>query len=94
MTDFSLDLLVETLPSKVTQKNYKYILKLFLEFGKFSSYDKITQTDVKALEKIVKAYIISLKSTMNPNSIPSYADAIKSFLEANDIDLNLSLIHI
>jgi len=88
MSDFSLDLLVETLPSKITQKNYKCILKLFLEFGKFSSYDKITQTDVKALEKIVKAYIISLKSTMNPNSIPSYSDAIKSFLEANDIDLN------
>ena len=85
MSEFSLDLLVETLPSKITQKNYKCILKLFLEFGKFSSYDKITQTDVKVLEKIVKAYIISLKSTMNPNSIPSYSDAIKSFLEANDI---------
>jgi hypothetical protein len=28
---FSLDLLVETLPSKITQKNYKCILKLFLE---------------------------------------------------------------
>jgi len=88
MTDFSLDLLVETLPSKVTQKNYKYILNKFLEFGKFSSYDNIIETDVKKLDKIIKTYIISLKSTMNPNSIPSYADAIKSFLEANDIDLN------
>ena len=88
MTDFSLDLLIETLPSKVTQKNYKYILNKFLEFGKFSSYDNIIETDVKKLDKIIKAYIISLKSTMNPNSIPSYADAIKSFLEANDVDLN------
>ena len=88
MTNFSLDLLVETLPSKVTQKNYKYILNKFSEFGKFASYDNIIETDVKKLDKIIKAYIISLKSTMNPNSIPSYADAIKSFLEANDIDLN------
>ena len=66
MTNFSLDLLVETLPSKVTQKNYKYILNKFLEFGKFSSYDNIIETDVKKLDKIIKAYIISLKSTMNP----------------------------
>jgi len=88
MTSFSLDLLVETLPSKVTQKNYKYILKALKEFGKFSDYDDIVETDVKKLDKIIKAYIISLKGKMNPNSIPNYGDAIKSFLEANDIDLN------
>ena len=88
MTNFSLDLLVETLPSKVTQKNYKYILNTLKEFGKFSDYDDIIETDVKKLEKIIKAYIISLKGEMNPNSIPNYGDAIKSFLEANDIDLN------
>ena len=56
MTSFSLDLLIETLPSKVTQKNYKYILKALKEFGKFSDYDDIIETDVKKLDKIIKAF--------------------------------------
>jgi len=56
MTSFSLDLLIETLPSKVTQTNYKYILNALKEFGKFSDYDDIIETDVKKLDKIIKAF--------------------------------------
>lgn len=42
----------------------------------------------KELQKLVETYVIHLKKKVSPNTLPSQANAIKTFLEANDIDLN------
>jgi len=37
---------------------------------------------------MVETYVIHLKRTISPNSISTYANHLKTFLESNDIDLN------
>ena len=37
---------------------------------------------------MIEDYVMELKRKLNPNSIPSYVNPLKLFLESNDIDLN------
>jgi len=43
---------------------------------------------VEKLQIMIEDYVMELKRKLNPNSIPSYVNPLKLFLESNDIDLN------
>jgi len=88
MTKFSVDMMVETLQSQVSQDQYKTHVRRFLEFTKLPDYDDILKVEILELQNLVKAYAIHLKGKISPNSFGGYLNPIKSFLEANDIDLN------
>jgi len=44
--------------------------------------------NVEKLQIMIEDYVMELKRKLNPNSIPSYVNPLKLFLESNDIDLN------
>jgi len=59
-----------------------------MEFYKLQDHDSIIQIDKKELQRLVETYVIHLKRNIGPNSISTYTNPIKTFLEVNDIDLN------
>jgi len=59
-----------------------------MEFHKLKNYDSIIKIRKKDLQGMIEIYVIHLKRNIGPNSVSTYANPIKTFLEVNDIDLN------
>ena len=84
----SLLLFLESVRSETTQKQYLYYLNKFMkESGFGDDYDLLSRSEVAEIQVKVEDYVISLKKTVNPNSVPSYIYPIQSFLDSNDIEL-------
>ena len=84
----SLLLFLESVRSETTQKQYLYYLNKFMkESGFGEDYDLLSRSEVAEIQVKVEDYVISLKKTVNPNSVPSYIYPIQSFLDSNDIEL-------
>jgi integrase/recombinase XerD len=78
----------ESLGSKHSVDAYTWYLQKFMKFHVIKTFDDITRLDKKILQQYVELYIIQIKKEVSPNSISTYANPIKTFLEMNDIDLN------
>ena len=78
----------ESIKSNSTRKKYIYLVKLFKNYYKIKDFDGITKFDKTELQKMVETYVIHIKKEINPNTMPSYINPIKTFLEVNDVDLN------
>ncbi len=78
----------ESINSEITRKKYLYLVKLFMEYYKIKDFDGITKIPQTELQKHLETYVIHIKKKVNPNTIPTYINPIKTFLEVNDIDLN------
>lgn len=78
----------ESLGSKHTVKIYTWYLKKFMKFHDIKNFDDIISLDKKIIQQYVELYVIQIKKEVSPNSISTYANPIKTFLEMNDIDLN------
>ena len=78
----------ESLHSDYTRKKYIYLVKLFKDYFKIKDFDGIIKLGDKELQTNVETYVIHIKKSINPNTIPTYINPIKTFLEVNDIDLN------
>jgi len=59
-----------------------------MKFHNLKDFDSIVKIEKKELQKLVETYVIHRKKKISPNTLPSEANAIKTFLECNDIDLN------
>jgi len=59
-----------------------------MKFHHLKDFDGIVKLEKKEIQKLVETYVIHLKKQVSPNTLPSQANALKTFLEANDIDLN------
>jgi integrase len=55
--------------------------------GYAKDYDKLANTDPLKIQILVEDYVLSIKTKVGPNSIPTYVYPIQSFLDSNDIDL-------
>jgi len=84
----SLMMFEESIHSDATRKKYIYLVRLFKEYYKIKDYDVIVEISKKELQKMVETYVIHIKKNINPNTMPTYINPIKTFLEVNDIDLN------
>jgi integrase len=84
----SLVLFHESLQSEHSRHTYTYLVKLFREYHDIKSFDAILEIDHKEIQKLVETYVIHIKKSINPNTVPTYINPIKTFLEINDIDLN------
>lgn len=78
----------EFLKSKESVKTYTWTVKQFVKYHNLKDFDSIVQIEKKELQKMTETWVIHLKKTIGPNSISTYSNHIKTFLEANDIDLN------
>lgn len=78
----------ESLRSEESVKVYTYLIMKFMKFHNLKDFDSIVKIENKELQKLVETYVIYLKKQVSPNTLPSQINAIKTFLEANDIDLN------
>jgi len=84
----SLILFHESLQSEHSRSTYTYLVKLFQEYHDIKSFDAILEISHKEIQKLVETYVIHIKKSINPNTVPTYINPIKTFLEINDIDLN------
>ena len=84
----SLILFHESLQSEHSRSTYTYLVKLFREYHDIKSFDAILEIDHKEIQKLVETYVIHIKKSINPNTVPTYINPIKTFLEINDIDLD------
>ena len=83
----------ESIKSKYTAKNYNSHLKQLLKFMKIGSVDALLLYSSSELQYELENYLIELKQTTNPNSIPSKFQGIKHFCVMNRINLNWNIIH-
>jgi len=81
-----------SLNSEYTQKNYLSHISKFKEYLKLKSYDELLKIDVNKLQEHVEEYLFMLKSTTNPNSIPTLFLGIQHFFIINRILLNWSIV--
>jgi len=81
----SLVMFQESLQSEHSRKKYTYLVGLFKNYYKIKDYDEFEKSE---LQKMVETYVIHIKKNINPNTVPSYINPIKTFLETNDVDLN------
>ena len=86
--EYSFQIFKESLKSKQSVRTYSYLLDRFRTHFSFTGYDEIVSTPKKKIQHYVEQYVIHLKETMNPNTVQTYVNPIKLFLEQNDIDLN------
>ena len=78
----------ESLQSKHSRLAYTYLVKVFREYHDIKSFDAILEISHKEIQKMVETYVIHIKKSINPNTVPTYMNPIKTFLEINDVDLN------
>lgn len=83
----------ESIKSKYTAKNYNSHLKQFIKFMKIDSVNTLLLYSTSELQYGLENYLIELKQTENPNSIPSKFKGIKHFCVMNGINLNWNIIH-
>lgn len=81
-------LFLNSVKSKASQKAYVWYLGSFMKYsGLNTDYDKLANEDPGKIQILVEDYVLSIKSKVNPNSIPTYVYPIQSFLDSNDIEL-------
>ena len=89
----SVLLFEESIKSKYTAKNYNSHLKQFIKFMKINSIDLLLLYSTSELQQELENYLIHLKQTANPNSIPSKFQGIKHFCIMNEINVNWNKIY-
>ena len=83
---------LESIHSEATREAYVSLVNHFLKYYKLDDFDSLTRIEKNELQKMVETYTIHLKKKISPNTMKTYLNPIKSFLEINDIDLNWSKI--
>ena len=82
----------ESIKSEYTRKNYNVHLKQFRGFSGLSSNEDLLTISQDKLQVILEDYLIYLRQTANPNSIPSRFQGIRHFCIMNRIRLDWDII--
>ncbi len=82
----------ESIRSKYTKKNYDSHIKEFKRFAKISIIDELLFMPQEKLQELLEDYLIHLKHTTSPNSIPSKFQGIRHFCVMNRITINWEII--
>jgi len=78
--------------SRPTLNNYRDHLKHFRNFAKFDTFDSLITKSVEELQTIVEDYLIHLKETRHPNSVPILMLGVRHFFVMNRIPLYWEII--
>ncbi len=75
-----------------TRRKYIFYLNKFLEFAKIKEADGLLQLKDRYLETIIEDYVLHIRKTASPNSIPTMFAPIELFFVMNDKNLNFKRI--
>ena len=89
----SMVLFAESIKSKYTKCNYVSHLNTFKKFVGIDDEDEFLNMSGEKLQAMLENYVIHLKHTANPNSIPSKFKGLKHFCIVNRIKVNWDIIH-
>lgn len=70
-----------------TAKQYLYYLNRFKDYYHLKDFDSLLGMEPSKLQIMIEDWIIELKKQVNPNTIPPMVFGVKSFFEANDVEL-------
>ena len=82
----------ESIKSKYTRKNYDMHLKQFRMFAGISSNKDLLVMTQNKLQVLVEDYLVYLRHTANPNSIPSQFQGIRHFCIMNRMRIDWDII--
>ncbi len=82
----------QAIKSKATKKSYLYQLNKFKKWAKIKNFNGLLQAPQKDIQILLEDYVMHLKQTVSPNSIPIYFAPIELFYVMNDVDLNFKKI--
>ncbi len=83
----SLLVFEQGLKAEATRKSYKDQLDRFLAFCKIQDCDSLITMPKERIEDLVEDYLIHLKNTVHPNSVPTMMCGVKHFFVMNRIQL-------
>src|SRR5438309_6143186 len=75
--------------SKATFKTYSYNLRKFRDFCCVKEYDDLLKLEPPKINQLLEDWIMELKETYSPNSIPTMYYGIKLFFSMNDVTINM-----
>ncbi len=82
----------ESIKSKYTKKNYNNHINRFRKFINVDSIDELANISHDDMQVLLENYLLALKHTTNPNSIPSMFLGIKHFCIINRIKIDWDII--
>jgi len=82
----------QAIKSEVTKKAYLYQLNRFKEWAKIKNFDGLLEAPQKDIQVLLEDYVMYLKKTVSPNSIPIYFAPLELFYVMNDVNLNFKKI--
>ena len=82
-----------SIKSKYTRNNYISNLNNFKKFINVNNPEQILLISPNKLQHLLENYLLKLKDTTNPNSIPTKFQGIKHFCIMNNITLNWNIIY-
>ena len=88
----SLLIFEESIKSPASRKTYRQHIKWFLKFTKIKDYDGLLKVPTEEMQTILEDYVMHLKKTINPNSVPVYMTGVKHFFVMNRVRLFWEII--
>jgi integrase/recombinase XerD len=83
----SLLIFEESCKSIHTRKQYRYYLDKFIEFYHIQDYDSLLAIEPAQIQIMIEDYVMQIKKQVSPNSVQTMLFGVKSFFEANDIEI-------
>ena len=82
----------ESIKSKYTRANYKAHVDRFKRFAGIDTDDELARMPQESLQSLLEDYLIELRHTTNPNTIPSKFQGIRHFCIMNRQNPNWDII--
>ena len=83
----------ESIKSESTKKLYILNLKRFMRFANIESAQQLSTVSSTKLQQILEDYLIELRHTINPNSIPVRFTGLRHFCVMNRKNVDWDIIH-
>lgn len=88
----SLLLFEQAIKSESTRKTYLYQLTKFREWAEIKDCNGLLQAPQKDIQILLEDYVMYLKKTISPNSVPIYFAPLELFYVMNDVNVNFKKI--
>jgi len=89
----SLLIFEESIKSQASRHTYRQQIQWFLRFTKIKDYDGLLKVPTEQMQTILEDYVMYLKKTISPNSVPVYMTGVKHFFVVNRVRLFWEIIH-
>ena len=89
----SMILFEESIKSEYTKDLYRINLKRFMKFSNIKSNYELSSISSIQLQQMLEDYIIELRHSINPNSIPVRFTGLRHFCIMNRKNINWDIIH-